>query len=150
MIPKARFDEINKELKALRAAQAKAEAERVEVERKAAEEQGKYRELYEKEKAERESALAEMKRLQLQALRREVAAEAGLPAGVADRLMGETREELLADAKALLDILPRPSAPALNSGAGNLTRSNGPAASDAEIREKAAVYGVDARYWPRS
>lgn len=76
MIPKSRFDEVNSRLKAMEQAQAKAQAEREEAERKAAEEQGKFRELYEgttaqlsalKPKAELADKLAERFMKQLKA-----------------------------------------------------------------------------------
>lgn len=47
MIPKSRFDELNNKLKAMEEQAAKLQQEREEAERKAAEEQGEYRKLYE-------------------------------------------------------------------------------------------------------
>jgi rRNA-processing protein FCF1 len=44
--------------------------------------------------------------------RRAVAEKVGIPAAFADRLKGETPEELEADAKALLEVLPKTQAPA--------------------------------------
>lgn len=76
MIPKSRFDEVNSRLRAMEQAQAKAQAEREEAERKAAEEQGEFRKLYEgttaqlsalKPKAELADKLAERFMSQLKA-----------------------------------------------------------------------------------
>lgn len=47
MIPKSRFDELNKKVKAMEDEQAKLAKEREESERKAAEEKGEYKKLYE-------------------------------------------------------------------------------------------------------
>lgn len=76
MVPKSRLDQLNNELKALRAEQAQAQKERDEAARKAAEEQGKFKELYEgaqtqvaalAPKAELADKLAEMVAAQLKA-----------------------------------------------------------------------------------
>ena len=76
MIPKTRLDQLNNELKALRAEQAQAQKERDEAARKAAEDQGKFKELYEgaqtqvanlASKAELADKLAEMVAAQLKA-----------------------------------------------------------------------------------
>jgi hypothetical protein len=44
-------------------------------------------------------------------LQRRLAAEAGLPAGLAERLRGDTPEELAADANRLAALLPSPPPP---------------------------------------
>lgn len=76
MIPKSRFDELNNKLKAMEEAQAKLQQEREEAERKAAEEQGEYRKLYEQAtaklgeltpKSQMADKLAEMVSAQLKA-----------------------------------------------------------------------------------
>lgn len=76
MIPKSRFDELNNKLKAMEEAQAKLQQEREEAERKAAEEQGEYRKLYEQAtaklgeltpKSQMADKLAEMVNAQLKA-----------------------------------------------------------------------------------
>lgn len=70
---------------------AKAEAEMTEAERL---------------KKRAEEAEAQAAKLQSDILRRDVAAETGLPAVFADRLKGSTKEELLADAQEILKALP--------------------------------------------
>lgn len=52
---------------------------------------------------------AELKSLKLSELRRAVAEKVGIPAALASRLIGETAEALEADAKALLETLPKPT-----------------------------------------
>jgi hypothetical protein len=74
-------------------------------------------------------------------MRRDAAAKHGLPATLADRLKGETAEELDADAKAVLAALPKPAAPNINATGGG-AQSNG-ALSDDLMREKAIRYGVN-------
>lgn len=103
MIPKARFDEVNNALKKLQgdaAEQAKAQAA---AEAKALAEQGKYKELFEKQQADLAAAEAKARESELKLLRREAAAQTSLPAALAERLQGETLEEMVADAKAMLD-----------------------------------------------
>jgi hypothetical protein len=141
MIPKSRFDEINKRLKAMELEATKATKAQQESERKALEEQSRFKELYEKEKAEREAALAEMSRLQLMNMRREVAAETKLPLELANRLIGNTREELEADAKTLLASLPKAAVPSLDGRAGG-GKAGKPDITDAQIREQAARLNV--------
>jgi hypothetical protein len=141
MIPKSRFDEINKRLKAIEAEATKAQKAQQETERKSLEEQNRFKELYEKEKAERERALQEMTALQIQNMRREVAAEMNIPAGLANRLTGTTREEIEADAKQLLASLPKAAVPSLDGRAGG-GKAGKPDITDAQIREQAARLNV--------
>lgn len=145
MIPKARFDEVNQQLKALKAEQAKAAkaAEQAEAER--LKQQNEYKTLYENAVKAQEEAQAKAAALELASLKRQVADAVKLPAALASRLQGTTEEELTADAKALLETLPKPAAPALDGGAGK--KGNGVnAPSWAEIQEQAARFGVNPRH----
>lgn len=91
-----------------------------EAERRAAEQQGEYKSLYEKTQAELEEVRTQAKAAQLAATRRLVAKELGISEKIAERLVGETEEELRADAEALLGELPKPQKPpAPNINAGN-------------------------------
>lgn len=118
-----------------------------EAERKAAEEQGKFRELYEAEVKARQEALDRMKSLELQSLRSQVAAETGLPNGLASRLIGETKEEIEEDAKKLLASIPKQPTPSLDGGAGSRRQSSGADKPTPEqIREMAARYNVRPEY----
>ena len=63
-------------------------------------------------------AEAKARELELNALRRAAAEKVGLPGALADRLRGETPEEMEADAKSVLAALPKPQAPDINNGAG--------------------------------
>lgn len=141
MIPKTRFDEVNKELRQLKAQLDRAAKDREAAEQAALAEQGKYRELYEKEKAEREAALKRALELEHNDLRRQVATAAGHP-NLWSRINGETKDELEADMKALMDAMPRPQAPDLNGGAGAGSRGSQSQLTDSQLREMAAVYGV--------
>jgi len=95
---KKRLDEID-------AAEAKrTEAEMTETEKAT------------KRAAELEAKLKAYERTEAQ---RKVAEKVGLPAALATRLQGETPEELEADAKALLETLPKPTKPAPGINATN-------------------------------
>lgn len=96
-------------------AQAKAVAD---AEAKAMAEQGKYRELYEKQQAELTAKEQRIKAMELDSLRRSVASRLGLPDPLIDRLRGETVEEIENDAKALVAAMPKPAAPNINSTTG--------------------------------
>ena len=128
-----------------RTAKKKAESDAQAAERKVAEEQGKFKELYEAAVAKQEAAEAKAKGLELDALKTKVAAAVKLPAGLAARLQGETEEELTEDAKLLAASLPKPS---FETDAGKGTGGDGgvPEMTDAEKQEFAAQLGVDPKY----
>lgn len=113
------------------------------AERKAAEEQGKFQELYQKAQADLERLAAEKRGLELAALRRDVAAKFQLPDGLAKRLQGETVEELERDAQDLLAAIPKPAAPNINAGNAP-ARVNGNVYGGLSEKEFAARFGVRA------
>lgn len=85
------------------------------------------------EQAERRAAEAE-----LRVLRAEVASAKGIPTGLAQRLHGSTREELEADADALLKDIPaspgRPKTPPADAVAGATTSTgNGQGRSGGDV-----------------
>lgn len=85
-----------------------------------------------------EKAQAELKETKLRQLRQEIAIKVDLPLVFADRLHGETADELEADAKRILEALPKvpkpPPVNATNPGAG---------ASHGETveQQRARIYG---------
>lgn len=91
------------------AARYRKEAEQAEIERKAKQEA----EMTELEKVAKRAAEleAQLQRLTRENLQREIAAKVGLPAKLATRLQGENAEEMEADAKAILEDLPKPPKP---------------------------------------
>lgn len=115
------------------------------LERKLAEYEAKEREreeskLSETEKlkrqlAEKEAALQSLERA---AMQRKAAEAAGLPPAFAERLKGETQEELEADAKALKEVLPKAQAP--NVGTTN-PGSNATGQGETLEQRRARVYG---------
>ena len=108
-----------------RLAKEKAKAEsmatkaREDAERKAAEEQGKFRELYEAAQQRIAETEARLKAAEIASIKREVAGKLNMPQALANRLQGETLEEIEADAKELMAAMPKPAAPNINSGTGN-------------------------------
>lgn len=128
-----------------RTAEAAAKAT-AEAERKAAEEQGRFQELYQATLTELETERNTRRSLELSAMRRDVAQRLNLPGALADRLIGETPEELEADGKRLLAALPKPAAPNINAGspAGVLPAG---VMSEEERKERAARLGVDWRFF---
>ena len=92
---------------------------REEAERKAAEEQGKYQELYEAAQKRIADTEAKLHAAEIASIKREVAARLNMPQALANRLQGETMEDIEADAKDLMSALPKPTAPNINSGTGN-------------------------------
>jgi chromosome segregation ATPase len=110
--------ERRKKLEAFELAEAKRkEAEMTETEKLKAE--------LERERGER-----------LQTLREVVAARTGLPEALADRLRGATREELEADAAAILEKLPKTPEPAKTTPPTGLTITNPGAATTGETKEQ--------------
>lgn len=89
------------------AAKYRKTAEQVEVDRKAKEEA----EMTALDKAEKRAAAAEteLKRERHTRLQETAAKNAGLSPKLADRLKGDTLEEMEADAKAIIEDLPKPA-----------------------------------------
>ena len=146
MIPKSRFDALNDELKLLKSEQVKASKTQADAERKAAEEQGKFKELYEKALNEAETERTARQELSLATMKKEIARTVGLPASLAARLQGTDEESLTIDAKAILAELPKPAAPNINSGAGVGAAPVAGQMSAAQKAELAAIYGVNPAY----
>jgi hypothetical protein len=110
-----------------------AQKAREEAEAKALAEQGKYKELFEKQQADLRTAADRVKALELQTLRNNVATKVGLPAAFVDRLRGETEAEIEADAKSILAIIPKPTAPNINANSGG---QPAPITTDTVIAQK--------------
>jgi len=134
-------------LVALKEANKEAASRRVKLDAfEKAEADRKQAEMTESEKAaaklkEYETKLAQMERA---ALVRKIADEAGLPSALADRLQGNTEDELKVDAAKLLELVPKtdPKKPNLQvSNPGNAERTE----SAAEKRER--LMGSQANIW---
>ena len=148
MIPKRRFDEVNSQLKELKAAQEKADAERAERERQAAEEQGEFKKLYEKALADIAARDTEVENLRIAGIRQSVAAELSLPAQFVDRLQGSTLEEITADAQEIMKAIPRPAAPNINGSEGQGSPPRPGALTSERKQDIASRYGVRADLIP--
>jgi len=59
-------------------------------------------------KAQYEEAQAKATKLERESLQRKAADEAGLPVAFVDRIKGETLEDMVTDAKGLLEAMPKP------------------------------------------
>ncbi len=105
-------------IKKLRETEKQYKKDRAELERlRQLEEERKKAEMTESErlKAELEQERAKLRQYSIKAQQREVADQIGLPSVFADRIRGETPEEMEADAKIILEALPKQKA-APNSG----------------------------------
>lgn len=125
-----------------RTAKKEAEKQAAELQRKQAEEQGEFKGLYEKALAELTEARQAAQAAEQARLKAEVAHRLQLPAALVDRLRGDTVAELEADARLLLDALPRPATGNTGGRDGLNASAPTPAKSDAEIREEAARLGL--------
>ena len=115
MIPLARFNEVNNQLKELKQQlAAQEEAAKKANDDKLAEQQ-EWRKLAEQRGEELAAAQAKAAELELAQLRTQAATQAGLPMTFATRLQGATIEELIADAKAMLAAMPKSAAPNINA-----------------------------------
>lgn len=95
------------------------EAAQVEAQRKSAEEQGKFKELYEREMAEKEKLSLALREVELNTMRSKAAKAAGLPDEFAERLKGDTDEAMLEDARALAAIWRKSNPQTVNNDARN-------------------------------
>jgi hypothetical protein len=102
-------------------------------------------------KAESEQAKADANAARLEALRLQVATEKGLPAPLAGRLNGTTKEELEADADGLLELVkqdtppPRRGSTDASAGTRQLSDANTPKISDVSsgLAQLAGEYGYN-------
>lgn len=122
------------------------EEAKAEAAKKEAEENGNYKKLYEESQAEVEKLLkkldekdAEVKQRTLDELRQGVIDEFKLPKDLADRLHGETEEELKADAKKLSEVIVPREAPDIDTG-----KSSG---GDNKKKKGDKVDEKDPNYW---
>lgn len=131
-ISKVEFDKMQA---ALKDANKEAAARRKRLdELEAAEAKRKEAEMTEAQKAEAKikELEAKAKQYERKELQQTVAAKVGLPANLATRLMGDTEEELEADAKALLETLPKPDDKKPSPGPTNPGEGGQPKESDAQ------------------
>ena len=132
-VSKAEFDKLQA---ALKEANKEAAARRKRLEELEAQEaQRKEAEMTETEKANKRAGEleAKLKAYERAEMQRAAADKVKLPAALATRLQGNTPEELEADAKALLETLPKPEKPAPGINPTNPAGSN---ASVTETREQ--------------
>ncbi len=130
--------ESEKNLKA-RLKEVEAKAKRAD-ELEAAEAKRKEAEMSEADKATKraEDAEAKLKALELTTLKRSIADKVGLPAAFVDRLKGETEEELEADAKSLIEALPKTPKTTLSPTLPGEVQPKG--LTEQEMREQ--IYGT--------
>jgi phage terminase Nu1 subunit (DNA packaging protein) len=116
------------------AAKYRKTAEAAESERKAKEE-AEMTELqkWQRKAQELEQAVASERRTRLQT---EIAAKVGLPAKLASRLHGETAEEMEADAKEILETLPKPAKPSPGIVPTNPGANGQAGETDAQLRQR--------------
>lgn len=146
MIPKSRLDEVLSKLKTYEQEKTKAQKDAEAAETARLAEQGKYKEIADALQAKLDAAATAAKSAELRLLQRDVAAKTGLPAALAERLRGEDEADMIADAKSILQALPKPAAPNINaeSGAGGAPLPG--QMSEAEKQELAAVFGVNPKF----
>ncbi len=97
-VPYERFKQVNDALREMQERLAQVEEERKEAEERELKEKEDWKTLAEKREAE-------LRMERLARLRLQVATMKGIPVAMADRLRGETEEELLKDADVLLPLL---------------------------------------------
>jgi len=143
---KSLIGDLRKENAGHRTAKKRAETEAEEAARKAAEEQGKFKDLYEAALRKQQEAEAEATRLRLEALKAQVAAKVGLPTALALRLQGEDEAAIEQDARLLLASLPRQTVSNDASAGTGGTGSTAPSMTEEQIKEFAARMGVDPKF----
>jgi hypothetical protein len=88
---------------------------------------------------ERDELAKESAQLKADIMRRDVIAETGLPPQLADRLKGETLEELKADAEGLLKLLPKTKSTQSVTNPANASNEE----TEAQMRERLYGQGID-------
>lgn len=132
--------ERRKRLEELEAAEAKRkEAEMTEAQKQEA----KLKEL-ETQKQELENKVKQQERRELQ---RVVAHEVGLPEGFAERLKGETKEEMTEDAKALLELMPKQEAVKQPAAKQPVLNPDNAMKGETTAQKKARIFGQRVNTW---
>lgn len=98
----------------------------------------------EKANAEKERLLKEKERQELQ---RKVAKAVGLPDGFAERLRGETEEELTADATSVLELMPKQEAEKKPAPKLDPTNPSGGQKTETSVQKKARILGTRGNVW---
>ena len=136
-------DRAMKTIEKLRAIEKQYKQEQKEFERLKAEEQKRQEaQMTEAErlKKQNEDLLKRATELELSMLRRDVIAETGLPAALADRLKGSTKEEMVEDAKKLLEALPKqPKQPVQT-----VTNPGGASPNETDAQRRERLFGKEA------
>lgn len=109
-------ERLEREAEKTRKAGEKAQSD---AEQKRLAEEGKWKEAFEKQQAELETERKARRDSDIKLLQQSVATKTGLPAALADRLKGETEDEMVADAKSIMAALPKPTAPNINAVGGD-------------------------------
>lgn len=115
--------------------------------------QQKWQELAEKRERELEQVRADAKKAELLVLRLRVATDLGLPPALAERLKGETEDDLRADAEALKALLPPPASSQTPAPGARPTTSavpGGPPARETDDQRRARLFGASTTMFDRN
>ena len=151
-ISREEFEKLQKALKEANREAAerrkKLEAyEKAEAERKQAEmtELEKLQAQLKEAQAERDRIAAELEQRRINDIKRQIAEKVGLPAVLASRIVGNDEEEMEADAKAILEALPKPAPDKPAAPRVSPTNPGGnarPVETDAQKKER--IFGAPA------
>ena len=131
-----------KTIEKLRAIEKQAKIDQKEYERLKAEEQKRQEaQMTEAErlKKQNEELTKKANDLEMSILRRDVVTETGLPAALADRLKGSTKEEMTEDAKKLLEALPKQSKQPVQT----VTNPGGASPNETEAQKRERLFGKE-------
>jgi septal ring factor EnvC (AmiA/AmiB activator) len=134
--------ELDRVQKALKDANRESAGRRKRLEElEQAEQTRKDQELSELEKLQKKYQETEAKaaKLEREALQRAAAEKIGLPLAFANRIQGETPEEMAEDAKALLEAMPKP-APAKAPALSPTNPGSGAAVGETDEQKRARIY----------
>jgi hypothetical protein len=134
-----------------RLAELEAQAKTAEDQRLA--DQQKWQELAEKRERELAQVREQAKAAELTALRLRISTELGLPPALAERLKGETEDDLRADAEALKALLPAPvqqQPPAPGARPTTSAVPGGPPARETDDQRRARLFGASTTMFDRS
>lgn len=127
-------------IRTLREIEKKAKADAKELERLKADEQKRNEEqMTQTERLQKQNAelMARYAELETNTLRRDVAAELGIPAVFAERIRGGTRDEMLEDAKKILEALPKQNQTAVQA----VTNPGQATVNETEAQMRERIFG---------
>jgi hypothetical protein len=139
------IQKLRKEAAASRKVATEREKAAADAEKTKLQEQGEFKKLYEEANAELQKLRDELKTSQVQALRQKVASELGIPPQLAERLKGDTEDEMRQDAETIKAAIPQQPASGTQNRQTTTPVPGGRATGETDAQRRERLYGSSSR-----